>query len=170
MASYSYSIGASFTNAQGNVLMITGSHRAGQYRGAKTIWEGTIDGQPIEMDSEQLKRKFWNEKRVYTGQTSGQRVATSAEAIEKKAEGEVQKLTSAVKTLAEFGYSVEIDEDAFKAARIKHWKKEAVRIEAERKAKAEATKAEREAKKASLKALSELSPEQLAALVASLNK
>jgi hypothetical protein len=149
-------------------MVITNKRRAGEHRGAKTLWSGTIDGVDFEMDSEQLKRKFWGEKKVYTSQATGARVTLTAEAIAKKVAGEWQKLSSAMNVCNDFGLSIWTEEEQFIATRTEYWTAEAIRIEAEKKAKAEATKEEKSKKKAALDTLAKLSPEQLAALIAGL--
>lgn len=175
MKANSYQVGQTYTNEKNNKQMtVTGKHRAGEQRGAKTIWHVVItDGggntTELEKDSEQLKRIFWEEKKAYTGSASG-RVTLTKEGIEKKALGEWQKLEGAMKVCNDFGISVWHDKDDFMKARIEYWTKEALRIEAERKAKAEATAEERKAKKESLDILKELTTEQLKAIIASLNK
>lgn len=174
MKASAYEVGKTYTNTNTNEEMtITGKHRAGEQRGAKTIWHIAVlhaDGTTTEMekDSEQIKRIFWGEKKEYTGQTTGTRVALTAEAIAKKVAGEWQKLSSAMKVCNDFGLSIWTEEEDFVASRTKYWTAEAIRIEAEKKAKAEATKEEKAKKKAALDALAKLSPEQLAALVAGL--
>lgn len=174
MKATSYKVGQTYNNeANGMQMTVTGSHRAGTHRGAKTIWHVSItdtDGTTTEMekDSEQLKRIFWGEKRTYVGQTTGMRVTLTEEAIEKRVAGEWQKLSSAMKVCNDFGLSIWMEEEQFVANRTEYWTAEAIRIEAEKKAKAEASKAEKAKKKAALDALAKLSPEQLAALVAGL--
>lgn len=174
MKATSYKVGQTYNNdSNGMQMTVTGSHRAGAQRGAKTIWHVQItdaDGQTTEMekDSEQLKRIFWGEKRTYTGQTTGTRVTLTEEAIAKKVAGEWQKLSSAMKVCNDFGLSIWMEEEQFVDSRTKFWTAENIRREAEKKAKAEATKEEKAKKKAALDALSKLSPEQLAALVAGL--
>jgi hypothetical protein len=174
MKATSYKVGQTYNNDNNNsVMVVTGSHRAGTQRGAKTIWHVQItdaDGVTTEMekDSEQLKRIFWGEKRTYTGQTTGARVTLTEEAIAKKVAGEWQKLSSAMKVCNDFGLSIWMEEEQFVANRTEYWTAEAIRIEAERRAKAEATKEEKAKKKAALDTLAKLSPEQLAALIAGL--
>jgi hypothetical protein len=174
MKATSYKVGQTYNNDNnGSQMTVTGSHRAGAQRGAKTIWHVQItdaNGQTTEMekDSEQLKRIFWGEKRTYTGQTTGTRVTLTEEAIEKKVAGEWQKLSSAMKVCNDFGLSIWMEEEQFVDSRTKYWTAENIRREAEKKAKAEATKEEKAEKKAALDTLAKLSPEQLAALIAGL--
>ena len=178
MKSISYAVGQTYTNEKnGKMMTITGKHRAGNQRGAKTIWHIEVDGVQYEKDSDQIKRFFLEEKKAYTGSASG-RVVLSKEAIEKKVAGELQRCAAGMKYMTEVGF-FQLQEDGlyhFANAddwyndRIKHYTEEALRIEAEKKAKAEASAKERQAKKESLDILKNLTPEQLKAIVAGLKK
>jgi hypothetical protein len=173
MKANSYEVGQTYTNEMTNKQMtVTGKHRAGNYRGAKTIWHVEIDGEKLEKDSEQLKRIFWGEKKAYTGTKSGSRVVVSEEAIDRKIANYKQKIEQACAVLAEFGFATPSDRkiDAVMTEKKAELKKAALEAEAERKAKKEATAEERKAKKESLDVLKGLTPEQLKAIVASLQK
>lgn len=170
MKSISYAVGQTYINEKnGKQMTIVGKHRAGTHRGAKTIWHIEVDGEQFEKDSEQIKRFFWEEKKAYTSNTTG-RVTLTKEAIAKKVEGEWQKLQSAMKVCNDYGLAIWTEEEDFKKARTEVWTKEALRIEAEKKAKAEVSAKERQAKKESLDILKSLTPEQLQAIVAGLKK
>ena len=144
-----YSIGAVY-EANGKKMTINGSHRAGNHRGAKTLWHCEIteaNGEvwQTEANSEKLKRIFWGEKKTttYTSRTTGQRVVLSVEAIEKKAEGITQKSISAIEQLKEAGV---ISEGQYTKMRKEAEKKKAEIVE-KLKAEALAKLAEKEAEK-----------------------
>lgn len=182
MKANSYQVGQTYTNEKNNKQMtVTGKHRAGEQRGAKTIWHVVItdcDGNTTELekDSEQLKRIFWEEKKAYTGTKSGARIVLSEEAIDRKIANYKQKIDQACAVLAEFGFSTPSERkiDAVMVEKKAELKKAAMEAEAERQAKREATAEERAKKKQARKALVEyldgLTPEQLEALMAGLNK
>ncbi len=187
MKATSYKVGQTYTNnSNGMQMTVTGSHRAGSHRGAKTIWHVQItDGAGVttemEKDSEQLKRIFWGEKRTYTGQTTGTRVTLTEEARAKKVLGLKQRLDSAINTLKDC-HAIDTTTDCglellytlveLRDKRLTEYdeqlKQEAIRAEAEKQEKAKAVKEEKAKKKAALDTLAKLSPEQLDALIAGL--
>lgn len=110
MKATSYKVGQTYNNETNGLQMtVTGSHRAGTHRGAKTIWHVSItdtNGMTTEMekDSEQLKRIFWGEKRSYVGQTTGTRVTlTEEERIEAKARLKFKDATKGLEAMEAAG-------------------------------------------------------------------